>query len=706
MRAYFVALVAVGGLVAGGCSTDVCAGVAGTCVALHVTAPNNAALTVDQLELAGTGAFMTPPHRTPSTPERQTLPIDVGVTFPAKLSGMETIHVLAYLQGHVVAAGNLAVSVAAGKHTQSTLPLASGPGAGPGADLSMGGGDLAGIDAGQADLYGVAVATITSPSSTFYARGTVNVQLLLTGPSPDSVELLVDGKVLAQLPAGTLQYSWDTSSVPEGSHMLVARTSLHGMTYDSPAVTVVVDRTAPTVASRAPAPTATNVEMLAPVTVTFSEPIMQSTITDGSVAIQAGSTQLVKTLSLSSDGMTLTITPTWTALTAATTTVTVTVTTQLTDLAGNALSVPAGAWTWTVPFWQTLTNLATSGGTHRLRLFADSKAQNITLQELATPTNTAFLHLYQLSGTTWNGLATTTTAPGGQQFGGATIAPNGTLMFAFGDNSTQSDPVWSWVNGAWQSGIKYVGTSNAHGAFPFTVDGTNAPIMADTGSSSTSTTVYRYSGGGWNAMGVAIAAAAPPNYADGWPARIDNSGVPILVMSGPSAGGSEVDFYRWSGTAFVKISGANVCGAANTTASSYGLTLEYGTGGIGVITGTVSGTPWCAGIVSGNSVTVDGNGEGPSTGIGLSGAPSNSGELLRVMVDTVSTDPNPGITVWRRHDMSDNAWHALAVPVTTATTVSGFVGIVTDASNRPIVGFTSSATPSTILTVRGNMPLP
>jgi hypothetical protein len=226
------------------------------------------------------------------------------------------------------------------------------------------------------DLYGVFNVAITSPSATIYTNGTVNVQLLVANGVPDSVQLLLDNTPLAALSA-PYQYAWDTTSQPEGMHTLVARATRGGMSVDSPPRTVYVDRTSPTVMARVPQPTATNVEMLAPITATFSEALKPATVNDGSVTVVSGAATIAKSLSLSSDGKTLTIMPDWTQVTLPATPV-ITFTMQITDLAGNPLTLPGSSWTWSIPIWQSLNTIPTDG-TITARMTTDGAGNHPTI---------------------------------------------------------------------------------------------------------------------------------------------------------------------------------------------------------------------------------------------------------------------------------------------------------------------------------------
>ena len=135
----------------------------------------------------------------------------------------------------------------------------------------------------------------------------------------------------------------------------------------------VPDTTAPTVISRSPTANATNIEARTSITVVFSEAIKLSTLTNESVKLSDSSTtDISKTLSLSEDGRTLTVTPTEKLI--APNTFTVTLTNAVTDLAGNALANES--WSFETPQWlnfdSTPVSPAGGGSTSAYALSIDS----------------------------------------------------------------------------------------------------------------------------------------------------------------------------------------------------------------------------------------------------------------------------------------------------------------------------------------------
>jgi len=92
---------------------------------------------------------------------------------------------------------------------------------------------------------------LTQPVQTVHTRGTVSLAVGVKGGEPDTVEVLAGTRVLAVLTAPYV-YTWDTRQEAEGTYAVSARATVEGRSFGSAGVTVVVDRTAPTVVSPIP----------------------------------------------------------------------------------------------------------------------------------------------------------------------------------------------------------------------------------------------------------------------------------------------------------------------------------------------------------------------------------------------------------------------------------------------------------------------
>ncbi|QSQ21826.1 Ig-like domain-containing protein [Pyxidicoccus parkwayensis] len=188
---------------------------------------------------------------------------------------------------------------------------------------------------------------ITSPEGTAYTNGVLEVRLEVTGHTPERVELLKDGEVLAEV-AAPYVYAWDTTGVAEGTHQLVARAVFGDVTFPSEVREVVVDRTAPTVVSRTPEPGAQDVWVKSPIQAVFSEPVKAGTLTSESVRLTVGGVEVARTVTVAADGRTVTVVPG--AGYEPSNSVTLEFLPQATDLAGNGVGV-VEPWTWLVPYW-------------------------------------------------------------------------------------------------------------------------------------------------------------------------------------------------------------------------------------------------------------------------------------------------------------------------------------------------------------------
>lgn len=187
---------------------------------------------------------------------------------------------------------------------------------------------------------------LSSPSDTVYTRGDVPVQVTVTGGEAEKVELLLDNVPLVNL-APPYSYTWGTSGVAEGHHTLSARAVRKGEPFTSAARTVVVDRTPPQVVTLSPAPGAQGVSVHAPIRIEFSEPLLRSSVTTNAFGVTVGTVPMEFGIQVDGDGRAVEIalprSPPVPNLAE------VNLSSTLVDLAGNALAVPAGAWTWQFP---------------------------------------------------------------------------------------------------------------------------------------------------------------------------------------------------------------------------------------------------------------------------------------------------------------------------------------------------------------------
>ncbi|WP_158626629.1 Ig-like domain-containing protein [Corallococcus interemptor] len=196
-----------------------------------------------------------------------------------------------------------------------------------------------------------------------YTRGPLLLQFTVEGGAAEQAEILKDTTVLVKPTGSPYSFTWDTTSEAEGTYQLSIRATRGGAAFISAPRTVIVDRTAPTVASFLPARDAATVGVHDAIQVTFSEPMNPNSVTESAVGLKTGTgAAIAKSVALSADGKTLTVTP-LSAL-AAPSTVQVDFTaaaSALTDLAGNGV-VAAPAWSFSVPTWLPLGGAVSATG--------------------------------------------------------------------------------------------------------------------------------------------------------------------------------------------------------------------------------------------------------------------------------------------------------------------------------------------------------
>jgi Bacterial Ig-like domain/Bacterial Ig domain len=206
---------------------------------------------------------------------------------------------------------------------------------------------------------------ISNPGTVLSTNGTLTVQVDVTGGKPESVTLLKNGAPFATVPA-PYQYAWNTTTEPEGTYFLTAKVTRGGQGFSaseeftSPPRTVVVDRTAPTVVSRTPAPDQADVDVKGSISVTFSEPVDSKTVEDSAVDLIVENLSVQKTLALSDDFKTLEIKPSGLPYINKPTSYSVALTKKIKDNAGNLVKLPSDEWKWRIPGWQTLGNVSIS----------------------------------------------------------------------------------------------------------------------------------------------------------------------------------------------------------------------------------------------------------------------------------------------------------------------------------------------------------
>jgi PKD domain/Carboxypeptidase regulatory-like domain/Bacterial Ig-like domain len=199
------------------------------------------------------------------------------------------------------------------------------------------------------DTSAISVA-ITSPTGTAYAGSSVTFKAVLnSGLLPDKLEFFNNNISIGV--AANSNFTWTTGGVLEGSYAVTAKATIGAVTVTSAPITVIVDHGFPSLVSRSPAPAGIGGSSSA-IQAVFSEPMLASSLTDTSVILKVNDVVVGRSLALSSDLKTLTITPSTALPVPSSGNVSFGYSlNSLTDLAGNALIAPTTAWTWINSAW-------------------------------------------------------------------------------------------------------------------------------------------------------------------------------------------------------------------------------------------------------------------------------------------------------------------------------------------------------------------
>lgn len=297
--------------------------------------------------------------------------------------------------------------------------------------------------------------------ATVYANTSQTLQATVEGGTAEAVELREGSVVLSRVTTSPYTYSWDTTQVSEGEHRVTAYAIRGGQEFASLDRTIIVDRTAPTIATRTPAQGESNVSVRTPIEVTFSEPLKASTVTATNVTLSANGTLVAQAATLSSDGRRLTLTPTVSLPTPSMMTVNLGTPEQpVTDLAGNPVVVGA-PWTFAVPVWQALGGAisaypgATPAENVVMKLDWDDKPVIAWSEFDGTVKN---VHVAQWNGASWvqlgGALSALSSAKTDADHPALVITPTGQIIVAWDEQLGTSEAGSSvylrkWSNGTW-----------------------------------------------------------------------------------------------------------------------------------------------------------------------------------------------------------------------------------------------------------------
>ncbi|MCE9669014.1 Ig-like domain-containing protein [Myxococcus stipitatus] len=242
-------------------------------------------------------------------------------------------------------------------------------------------------------------------TSTRFTNGKLNISVELSGPVPDTVELLVDGApVLTLLPPYRIR--WDTQELDEGERELLVRLTLGSRVTVSDPVWLTVDRTPPKWVSGKPAPADQLVPVSQVVQAVFSEPLDPASVTADSIKLVAGTEVIPTDAELSARGTEVNLRPR-TKLPVETL-VEVAIG-QVADRAGNPIQPLESTWSWFVPGFLPLGEPLTAGSpasarADYLQIQTDS-AGNPWVVWVDSETKSA--HVRRWNGMSWEQVGTT-----------------------------------------------------------------------------------------------------------------------------------------------------------------------------------------------------------------------------------------------------------------------------------------------------------
>lgn len=149
--------------------------------------------------------------------------------------------------------------------------------------------------------------TVKTEGPEYCREGLWTLDVSVEGGAPESVELVTNGQDATPLDA-PYRYTVDCGTHAEGAFTFVARATAKGRGFESPAVSVVVDRQAPFVESWRPESYYPSFD--APVEVVFSEPVLfESLVATSTVLRKADDTVVPHQAVLSEDGRVLRLAP-------------------------------------------------------------------------------------------------------------------------------------------------------------------------------------------------------------------------------------------------------------------------------------------------------------------------------------------------------------------------------------------------------------
>ncbi|QSQ11470.1 Ig-like domain-containing protein [Myxococcus landrumensis] len=282
-----------------------------------------------------------------------------------------------------------------------------------------------------------------------HTKGSVDVTVELSRQVPQSVELLLNGHVVANL-LPPYKLRMETQDLKEGTHEMFARVVLDSGVALSEPRQLTVDRTAPTWASRKPLPNARFVPVNSEVQAVFSEALDPATVNASTVQLFVGAEATPANVSLSSAGTVVSVKPS--SRFPVDVRVKVTVGAAVTDLAGNALQPETEEWSWVFPGFIPLGD----------PLLSDSRTMSSDLLELQVDgedrpvvawaeSSQAAVYVRRWSGERWEQLGSSLKASPTANIWkvGLRMGVDGQPVVAWGDAASATVHVRRWDGTTW-----------------------------------------------------------------------------------------------------------------------------------------------------------------------------------------------------------------------------------------------------------------
>jgi hypothetical protein len=376
----------------------------------------------------------------------------------------------------------------------------------------------------------------------------------MAGGTSPAVQLVGDGVLITTLSAPPYMFTWDTTGVAEGNHQIVAQAAVGGQIVASAPVTIVVDRTPPSIVSKSPGSGADNVSLSDPFQVVFSEALEPSSVTGGAVGLTLGSTLVGSTVTLGTDGKTIGVAIPARSSLALPGTMTEMVGASIRDLAGNAF--PGASWSFAVPLWVDLGSVA---GANPVMVLDPSGAPVVM-----TNSGTFQIARY-LGGTSWDTSIPSPQTAGTTITASFAIGSAGEIYLAWTESSSPPVHVARWTGTAWDRSYGTLLTSaSASAAGPnIALTRTGQPVVRwvePVNMGRGPGFVSRWNGSSWTPY-----AGAPDDYSG--PVVLDGSDLPIVLA------GNRLS--RWTGSSWTSPQGTGVYGlAVNSTDDGIGLEVD------------------------------------------------------------------------------------------------------------------------------------